>query len=105
MPQEQKEVHLDRTHPSYASSEQQYTPLYHRFGRKDEQKGHDNHQQDERAHNLENDYDHDPYAHGYSVDHHDQHNWQKIQDLTKVQPGVVIDELQMPLDVQTHHQT
>ena len=71
---------------------------------KDEHKGHDDHQQDERVHRLKNDHDHNPHAHDASTNHHDQHNRSKIQDLTEDQPDVVISELQTPLDVQTHHQ-
>ena len=81
--------------------EQQVTS---KSSKKDEQKGHDDHQQGEQARHLENDHDHDPYAHGSSADHHDQCNWLKIKDLTEVQLGVVIGKLQTPLDVQTHHQ-
>ena len=74
-----------------------------RSSRKNEQKSHDDHQQDERVRHLENGHDHDPYAHGSSADH-DDHNWLKIQALTQVQPSVVVGELQTSLDVQTLHQ-
>ena len=100
----QKEVYLDRTHPSYTRSERQCAPLYRRSSKKDEQKSHDDHQQDERVRHLENGHDHNPYAHGSSADHHDQHNWLKIQALTQVQLSVVVGKLQTSLDVQTHHQ-
>ena len=77
----QKEVHLDRSHPSYASIERQYAPLCRRSGKKNEQKGHDDHQQDWSA----------------------RHLGLKIQDLTTIQSGIVVGEFQTSLDVQTHH--